>query len=134
MCGRLHEPVDSPPMRMLRRPIALLAILMVAWTALWPLVSSLHAAGSSEPVPLCHMAGMEVAPGMAPDEPGTPGETGKTHCPLCIMAFYGAFAAAPHAPAFVLAASIAQPEAHGTPRLSRFEPGIPLGRAPPLFS
>ena len=118
-------------MRMSRRPVALLAILVVAWTALWPLVSSLHAASASEPMPLCHMAGMEVAPAIAPAEPAAPGEEGRTHCPLCIMAFYVAFGMAPPAPAFVYFASVVQLDVHGTPRSVRFDAGIPLGQGPP---
>lgn len=74
--------------------IWLVTTLAVAWTSLWPLVSSAHALLTSEPVELCHQAGMQVAPGEMPMKPGAPQE-GKQHCPLCVMAFYGAFEAPP---------------------------------------
>jgi hypothetical protein len=81
-----------------RRTLWLFTTLTVAWTALWPLVSSAHALLASEPVELCHQAGMQVAPGEMPMKPGMP-ESGKQHCPLCVMAFYGAFEAPPAPPA-----------------------------------
>jgi hypothetical protein len=75
--------------RRLQRPAAFAAILATAWAALWPLVSASHAALAEERVELCHQAGSLVAPGEAPAKPGKPAER-ETHCPLCIMAFYGA--------------------------------------------
>jgi hypothetical protein len=49
-----------------RRLIALLTTLAVAWTALWPLVSSARVLLGSEATPLCHQAGMQVDPGEMP--------------------------------------------------------------------
>ena len=119
-------------MRAARRLVACLAIAAVAWTALWPLVSSLEASIASEPIPLCHQAGMEVALGEAPTKPAVPGERGKTHCPLCIMAFYVAFAAAVPAPAFVFSTVVVTRDRHEAPLFSRFESPLPPSRAPPL--
>jgi hypothetical protein len=76
------------------RLTAFFAILAVAWTSLWPLVSSLEAKIAGEDMPLCHQAGMQVDPSempRAPSQKDAPPEKGKTHCPLCIMAFYAAF-------------------------------------------
>jgi len=87
----------------------LFTTLTVAWMALWPLVSAAHALLASEPVELCHQAGMQVAPGEMPMKTGAP-QDGKQHCPLCVMAFFGAFEAPPSAPAspyFVLSARCA---------------------------
>jgi hypothetical protein len=113
-----------------RRSIALLAAFAVAWTALWPLVSSAHALLASEPVELCHQAGMQVAPGEMPMKPGSP-QDGKQHCPLCVMAFYGAFETPP-APAptihFVLAPLCADACGALPSTAPRY---IPPSRAPP---
>ena len=120
------------PMRATRRVVACLAIAAVMWAALWPLVSSLEASMASEAVPLCHMAGMEVGLGEAPTKPAAPGERGKTHCPLCIMAFYVAFATAAPAPQFVFSTVVATRDRHDAPLFSRFESPLPPSRAPPL--
>ena len=75
-------------MKMPRRPVATIAALAVAWTALWPLVTSAQRVAAGEAMPLCHQAGMQVEPGSAPRDPSSaPGEF-KLHCPLCVMAFY----------------------------------------------
>ena len=79
----------------LRRFAAIVALLSVAWTALWPLVSSAHALAFADAMPLCHQAGMLVGadePAMDPASPSP--QPGKQHCPLCIMAFL-AMASAP---------------------------------------
>ena len=74
-----------------RRLIAAATALSIAWTALWPLVSAAHSMAADEAVPLCHQAGMQVAPDMAPMQaPGAPKQS-KQHCPLCVMAFLAAF-------------------------------------------
>lgn len=114
-----------------RRAVALAAVLAVAWAALWPLVSSVEGSIAGEPVPLCHEAGSEVAVDEMPAAP-TPGEHGKAHCPLCIVAFYLAFAAPLPQPAFAFAAMIATGDRHGAVLLSRFESPLPPSRAPPL--
>ena len=77
-----------------RRSLWVFTTFTVVWMALWPLVTSAHALIASEPVELCHQAGMQVAPGEMPMKQGVPAE-GKQHCPLCVMAFYGAFEAPP---------------------------------------
>jgi hypothetical protein len=112
-----------------RTLVAWATILVVAWTALWPLVSAAHARLAGEAVVLCHQAGTMVAPDEMPAKPGT--QDGKTHCPLCIMAFYGAPAPAFEAPAprpSSLAERIGPRERrpHGDHQLA-----LPPSRAPP---
>ena len=119
-------------MRAARRLVACLAIGAVTWTALWPLASSLEASMASEAMTLCHQAGMEVALGEAPTKSTVPGERGKTHCPLCIMAFYVAFAAAVPVPQFVFSTVVVARDRHDAPLFSRFESPLPPSRAPPL--
>lgn len=75
-----------------RRIVALFTVLCVAWTALWPMVGSARALVQDGDMPLCHEAGTQVMPGMAPmSSPEGPAEP-QVHCPLCIMAFIAAFA------------------------------------------
>lgn len=83
-------------MNMNRRILALCTLLSVAWTALWPLVSSAHALATAGDMPLCHMAGMQAGadePAMDMQSPSP--QPGKQHCPLCIMGF---LAMASHTP------------------------------------
>src|SRR5512141_363380 len=75
-------------MTMKRRIVAFCAVLAVAWTALWPLVSAAHALAFAESMPLCHQAGMQVEADQAPDDATGPTQSSKQHCPLCIMAFF----------------------------------------------
>jgi len=114
------------------RLVCLFAIAAITWTALWPLVSSLEASMASEAMPLCHQAGMGVAMDEAPTRPAMPGERGKTHCPLCIMAFYVAFNAPPPAPEFLYSTVVVTRDRHDAPLFSRFESPLPPSRAPPL--
>jgi len=114
-----------------RRPVALLAILAVAWGALWPLVS---AAGPKTPrIPnfICTQGG----PHASPEVPAPPGDLhGKFHCPLCIMAGDApAPTIAPHE-SWMLAvdARVATPF-DCTPHAS-FDPRPPPSRAPPALS
>ncbi|MGZ5113874.1 MAG: DUF2946 family protein [Usitatibacter sp.] len=110
----------------LRRLIALLTTLAVAWTALWPLVSSARALASSEPMALCHQAGMQVDPGEAP------AQEGKQHCPLCIMAFYGAFSPSVSIPPLQFSVGSVSLDAYCTPLAADVAVHLPQGRAPPL--
>ncbi|SRR5258706_1022474 len=114
-----------------RRLTSLIAIVVVMWTALWPLVASLEARISGESMPLCHQAGMQVAPGEMPQGPTGPARDGKTHCPLCIMAFFAAFAATPLPPTFEFSTLSVRVETHGSPFLSAFEFRLPPSHAPP---
>lgn len=123
-----------------RRIAALLALLGVAWAALWPLVSAAHAEVADESMPFCHMAGMMVAPGEMPAReempapPLNPGDhhgSGGTHCPLCIMAFYGAFYPAPEPPPFTFSTGFVTLEAHCAPIPFGVEIHLPESRAPP---
>ena len=119
-------------MKMRSRIAACLAIVAVAWTALWPLVSSVEARLAGDDLPLCHQAGMMVAPDAMPQSPDGPRPDGSTHCPLCIMAFYGAHAALPEAPqppVTIVRLALAVERA---PLLSSFESPVPPSRAPPL--
>jgi hypothetical protein len=116
----------------LRRQVAFAAILAIAWSALWPLVSASHALLAEEPVMLCHQAGSMVAPDEMPQKPD--GETqGKVHCPLCIFAFY-ATPAAPLAvpePAVFARATLAIAAQRVVPQDSQLS--IPPSRAPPAL-
>ena len=114
-----------------RQFIALLAILAVAWTALWPLVSSVEAKIAGEDMPLCHQAGMQVAPGDMPHRPDGVPEKGKTHCPLCIMAFYASFAAPVAEPQFHFVGLVETRDAYFAPLRHRVASYIPESRAPP---
>ena len=110
-----------------RRIAALATAFIVAWTSLWSLVTAAHAKAVGEEVMLCHQAGTMVAP----DAPMQPGREGKTHCPLCIMAFYGS---AP--PALVVAppqfsTHFVTLAAYEAPRPAQHAPLLPQSRAPP---
>jgi len=120
-----------------RRIAAIAALAGVAWAALWPLVSAAHAMVAGEDMPLCHMAGMMVAPGEMPGAPQAPAAPGHhhdesgTHCPLCIMAFYGAFHAAPEPPPFPFSTGFVTLETHCAPIPFGVEVALPQSRAPP---
>jgi len=122
-----------------RRAVAIATILVVAWTTLWPLVSAARAAFAHEPVKLCHQAGSMVDLGEAP-APMDPlaareqgGKEGGTHCPLCIMAFYGSaspslvIAPPQYSTHFVILA------AYEAPRPAQHAPLLPQSRAPPFL-
>ena len=115
-----------------RRLVALATALSVAWTALWPLVSSAHLMGANEPMPLCHQAGMQVSPDMpAPVDPAAPKET-KQHCPLCVMAFLVAFQAPAMVPAPNELAGGVATDAYWAPLPAGIAVHLPPSRAPPL--
>lgn len=109
-----------------RRLIALLTTIAVAWTALWPLVSSARVLWSSEPMALCHQAGMQVSPAQAP------AQEGKQHCPLCIMAFFGAFSPPPSVPPLEFSVGSVSLDAYCSPLTADVAVHLPQGRAPPL--
>lgn len=117
-------------MKKARRVVAFLALLAVGWAALWPLVSAAHAQAAGAPMPLCHQAGGMVPMDDVPQAPAPPGER-KEHCPLCIMAFYGAFGAPLHAPAFFFSCFSVALDTHCAPRPHGVEVALPFGRAPP---
>jgi hypothetical protein len=117
-----------------RRLVALTAAFAVAWTALWPLVSSARVMAEGEAMPLCHQAGMMVDPSVSPQEQGQhPGET-KQHCPLCIMAFYTGTSMPVLVPAPAEFAGIATVGPHCAPLPGGIETPFPPSRAPPAFS
>ncbi len=110
-----------------RRRVALATAFIVAWTSLWSLVTAAHAQVVGEEVMLCHQAGTMVAP----DVPVQPAREGKTHCPLCIMAFYGSAAAPIAMPPLqfsTLSVTLAPYEA---PRPGEHAFLLPQSRAPP---
>ena len=113
-----------------RRMIAFLTTLAVAWTALWPLVSSAHALWTEEPVMLCHQAGMQVTPGEMPMRPTAPGEPVQ-HCPLCIMAFYGGFTVPPQPAASIFFVVSPIQDAYFASLASPAPKLLPPSRAPP---
>ena len=115
-----------------RRRIAALAAFAVLATALWPLATSLGYAANDQAMPLCHMAGMQVAPDSMPmPGPGDREAPPRQHCPLCVMVFFAAFAPSIAPPKFVggvLARVEAVPPA---PLARRFLVVLPGSRAPP---
>jgi hypothetical protein len=117
-----------------RRIVAWWALAAVMWVALWPLITTAHAVASSEAMPLCHQAGMQVGvdePVMDPAAPAAP--QGKQHCPLCIMAFL----AVGSATAVVAADRIAPADLAGDFRdhahPADLSARLPESRAPPSF-
>ena len=117
-----------------RRIFSAFVALAVAWTALWPLVSAARALTQDAPVPLCHQAGSQVAMGEMPDQPGAPEGEPKFHCPLCVMAFYGAFGPAMTVPPFTFwfASGVAL-DTYCSPLRSGLETRLPQSRAPPAL-
>ena len=113
-----------------RRIVALAAAITVAWTALWPLVSSARLLAANEEMMLCHQAGTQVNPAEAPVQPGAPKER-KQHCPLCVMAFYGAFAAPVLAPPQTRPARDVSLGAYCAPLPAGIAVRLPPSRAPP---
>ena len=119
-------------MRLPRAFVAVFAALAVAWTALSPLTTALRDS-SGEP-PLCHQAGMQVDAASSP-LPAKPGEAPqrKTHCPLCVMVFFAAFAPETQAPPFHVGVAETTRDAR-TPQLQRLlTVTLPESRAPPAF-
>src|SRR5437868_8142819 len=123
--------LTSGPMRMPRRLVAVTAALAVAWTALWPLVSSAKLLASGEAMPLCHQAGMQVDPSVSPEQPGAPGKNAKQHCPLCIMAFYTGTSAPLLAPPASQVATLVVRESYCAPVPADVDTPFPQSRAPP---
>jgi hypothetical protein len=113
-----------------RRIIAAFAALAVAWTALWPLVSAARSSVDG-PVPLCHQAGSQVAMGEMPQRPGAPEGEAKFHCPLCVMAFYGAFGPTLDVPPALFSTDCLTLDTHCSPYPAGLEVQLPQGRAPP---
>ena len=119
-------------MRIRRRIVALIALLGVAWAALWPAISAAHAQAAHESMPLCHMAGMMVDPADAPShDPAAPGDDGRTHCPLCIMAFFVAFHRMPEPPPFTFSTGFVTLPIHCAPLPHGLEVRLPESRGPP---
>ena len=114
-----------------RRATAFVAIISIAWTVLWPLVSSVEASITGEVVPLCHQAGMQVSPDEMPQGPEGPRGDGRTHCPLCIMAFHASFATPMAEPAFHFVGRSVSLETYDAPLTHRVAAHLPESRAPP---
>jgi len=134
-CGN-RTPVPSVNIRVMpaRRPlVALFALIAIGWTSLWPLVSAAHARLASEPMPLCHQAGMMVAidqPGQPAQDPAHPQP--RFHCPLCVMAFYGAYGPSLHVVPPVFRCVAVFDDAHCAATPDDLSLVLPPGRAPPL--
>ena len=122
-------------MNLRRRIAAGIALFAVSWASLWPLVTSAHARIAGDEMALCHGAGTMVEPGEQPrPATGGPGRDGQVHCPLCIMAFYGAHAEPP-AVADPPLTRLRLPRAiEPAPHLPAFHSPLPPSRAPPLAS
>jgi hypothetical protein len=133
-CAASRRPPRMEPMKIAtRRLAAFAAMLAVAWTALWPLLSAAHAVAFAEPMPLCHQAGLQVAADeeASPEQPNTPPGSAKQHCPLCIMAFFGM----PGAPAVVASTHVVAQD-HSFDTRADANPAdlsarLPESRAPP---
>jgi hypothetical protein len=121
-------------MRLPRRLVAIIAMLAVAWTALWPLISSARVIASGEAMPLCHQAGTQVDPSQSREDGGSPHKESRQHCPLCIMAFFAGTSMPVVAPAPPQLAGTAAREAHCAPMPSGVEIQLPQSRAPPALS
>lgn len=123
--------------RIRHRAVAVATTFVVAWTALWPVVASAKALFAHEEVMLCHQAGTMVAPGEAPmpmRSPGQdplPGKPGGTHCPLCIMAFYGSQSTPVAIPPFEFSTLSVSLETYSAPLPAGLEVPLPPSRAPP---
>jgi hypothetical protein len=122
-------------MRSRRAFVACLALLAVAWTALWPLVSAAHASYAHEAMPLCHQAGMAVAMDAPVEgEPGAPHPPPRFHCPLCIMAVYAGFAPRLHVEPPVFRCVVAFGDAHCAATPDDVSLALPPSRAPPAHA
>ena len=117
-----------------RRRAAIATLLAVLWTALWPLLSSAHALASSGSMPLCHMAGMQVAADEPAENPtdGMP-QPAKQHCPLCIMAFLAMASAPSLVPADRIAPFDLAREYRAVVHPADLSTRLPESRAPPSF-
>lgn len=114
-----------------RAALALLTAFTVLATAIWPLVGTARNAWTGELQFICHQAGTQVDAASAPRPmPGAP-EKPREHCPLCILAFFGARHEAPFVaePAFVATHATSLAFHRGAERHA--EVVLPQGRAPP---
>jgi hypothetical protein len=69
--------------------------------------------------------------GEAPDQPTAPGGEPKFHCPLCVIAFYGAFGPAVKvAPSTFFITTVTR-NTYCSPVPAGLEVQLPQGRAPP---
>jgi hypothetical protein len=117
-----------------RRIVALITLMALGWVTLWPAVAAAHAAATGGVVPLCHQAGSMVMPDMPdmPDMPAAPrDDRGRTHCPLCIMAFFAALPPALHVPRCDYYTYAVVRDRHCAPMPYGLEVRTPQGRAPP---
>jgi hypothetical protein len=114
-----------------RRLVAAATTFIVVWTSLWSLVSAAHASLVGEEVMLCHQAGSMVAMGEMPMKQGG---GGKTHCPLCIMAFYGSAPPPLAIPPLQFSTHFVTLPVYEAPRPQGLQVPLPPSRAPPLSS
>lgn len=121
-------------MRLPRRLVAVTAAIAVAWTALWPLITSARQVATGEVMPLCHQAGMQVDPGTGPEDSRGMPKGPKQHCPLCVMAFYAGTSMPVLAPPPPQLAGIAAREPYCASLPCGIETPLPQGRAPPALS
>jgi hypothetical protein len=121
-----------------RRSVAIATALVVAWTALWPLVSAARAMLAHQEVRLCHQAGSMVGMGEMPmpmdagRNDTAPGKKDGTHCPLCIMAFYGSAAQPIALPPLQFSTFSARFDVYSAPLPSNLQVSLPPSRAPPI--
>jgi hypothetical protein len=121
-----------------RRSVAIATALVVAWTALWPLVSSARALLAHQEIRLCHQAGSMVGMDEMPmpmdpaRKDAAPGKNGGTHCPLCVMAFYGSAAQPIAVPPLQFHTLSACNRIYSAPLPANLAVPLPPSRAPPL--
>lgn len=119
-------------MNLRRRIAAAIALFVVTWATLWPLVTTAQAWIAGDEMALCHGAGTQVAPGEQPRRAnGTPAREGEVHCPLCIMAFYAAHSGPPAIPDAPLWKVRLAPGIERAPHVPPFDSPLPPSRAPP---
>lgn len=114
-----------------RAAIALLTAITVLGTTLWPLMGTARKAWTGGMQFICHQAGTQVDAASSPRPmPGQPDER-REHCPLCILAFFGARneALSVVAPAFVATHATSLAFRRGAERHAEIV--LPQGRAPP---
>ena len=111
-----------------RRLFALIAVLAVAWGALWPLVSAARPKSAGIPSFICTQSGVQQHPGL----PGSAGD--DFHCPLCIASADGVVPVVPalHAALELNGVAVTAPRVTAPHHLFSARP--PPGRGPPALS
>ena len=117
-------------MKSRRRILGLVAVLAIAWGALWPLVSAAMPREPRVPNFICTQSGFHTESPAPADERAD----AKFHCPLCVTPL-DATPPVVEAPSFVFEPLAAAPLVQSSAAfLPVFSARSPPSRAPPLFS